>query len=326
MILMFSGVGIFGVLRGIVAPLVLRQAKAEEDEILAEIRSIRAEVSALRGGTRAHGPDSLRAQGRRPPRHLLPLSPLRQIPIIRCPKHSQFAPTKIFCIGPFARFDSSRVFAAAFLVSQLIPLSLGSIACLDDEAYVYSGQQSLTQDLPRVEREKAEVEKTQSSFALFASKKSRLAYKKAIDAVLETEGEIRQKLVPGRSPDAGAVATFRSSAAYLYAAAAKVDLLTAEATRLGEGRLPPGTRLPHLPPFRPSTWVDKILLFSPERGTAVLQATEREARAFSTSGKNGLLIAAERVRAACLRARQSFLDAHWSHAPGPCLEALCQTA
>ena len=65
MIPMFSGVGIFGVLRGVGAPLVLRRAKAEEDEILAEIRSIRAEVSAWRGGTRAHGPDSLRAQGRR---------------------------------------------------------------------------------------------------------------------------------------------------------------------------------------------------------------------------------------------------------------------
>lgn len=88
MILMFSGVGIFGVLRGMVAPLVLRQAKAEEDEILAEIRSIRAAVSALRGGTRTQGPDSLRAKGQRPPRHLLPLRPLRQIPIIRCPTHS----------------------------------------------------------------------------------------------------------------------------------------------------------------------------------------------------------------------------------------------
>ncbi len=220
MILMFSGVGIFGVLRGVGALLILRRAKAEEDEILAEIRSIRAEVSAWRGGTRAHGPNSLRAQGRRPPRHLLPLRPLRQIPIIRRPTLTQFVPTKIFCVGPFARFDSSRAVAAAFLVSQSVPLSPESIAHLDDEAYVHPDRQSLTQDLTRVEREHAEVEETQSSFALFASKKSRLASKKASDAVLETEAEIRQQLVPGPSPDADAVATFRSSAAYLYAAAA----------------------------------------------------------------------------------------------------------
>lgn len=211
-------------------------------------------------------------------------------------------------------------------MSQPVPLSPESIACLDDEAYVHLGRQSLTQDLTRVEREKAEVEKAQPSFALFASKMSRLASKKSQGRGLGNQKEIRQKLVPGRSPDADAVATFRSSAAYLYAAAAKVDLITAEATRLGEGRLPPGTRLPHLPPFRPSTWVDKLFPFSPERGTAELQATELEARAFSTSGKNGLLIAAELVCAACLRARQSFLDSHWSHAPGPCLETLCQTA
>ncbi len=49
MILMFSGVGIFGTLSGIVASLVLGKVKAEEDEILAEIRALRAEVTALRG-------------------------------------------------------------------------------------------------------------------------------------------------------------------------------------------------------------------------------------------------------------------------------------
>jgi hypothetical protein len=152
---------------------------------------------------------------------------LRQITIIRRPTLTQFVPTKIFCIGPFARFDSPRAFAAAFLVSQPVPLSPESIAHLDDEAYVHPDRQSLTQDLTRVEREKAEVEKTQSSFALFVSKKSRLASKKASDAVLETEGEFRQKSVPGPSPDADAVATFRSSAAYLYAAAAPGPCLEA---------------------------------------------------------------------------------------------------
>jgi hypothetical protein len=263
-------------------------------------------------------------------------------------------------------------------VSQPVQLSPETIACLRDEAYVYLCRQSLTQELTRVEIERADVEKTKPSFALFASKQSRLAYQRAMDAVLEAEGVIRQKLVPverlehtlrselenalnehlrltdpepqifdeicalvdrwqssvaslgehalafardnraaakvepGRSPDAEAVATFRSSAAYLHAAAAKIDLITEEAARLGEGRLPPGTRLPQLPPFRPSTWVDKTFLLAPENCTAELQAAELEARAFCNSGKNDLLVAAETTRAAALRARQSFLDAHWS--------------
>lgn len=57
-------------------------------------------------------------------------------------------------------------------------------------------RRSLTQELTRVEIERAAVEKTKPSFALFASKKSRLAYPKSMDAVLEPEGEIRQKLIP----------------------------------------------------------------------------------------------------------------------------------
>jgi hypothetical protein len=72
-------------------------------------------------------------------------------------------------------------------VSQPVQLSPETIACLRDEAYVHLCQQSLTQELTRVEIEKAEVQKTKPSFALFASKSSRLA---------NDEGEIRQKLIP----------------------------------------------------------------------------------------------------------------------------------
>jgi hypothetical protein len=262
-------------------------------------------------------------------------------------------------------------------VSQPVPLSTETLACLRDEAYVHLCRQSLSQELARVEAEKAEVQATKPSFALLASKKSRLAYEQALNAVLETEAEIRQKLIPverlehalqsklqdalndylalthpdhqifnqicalvdrwqnavaglgehalafsrdnrlaariesGRSPNAHAVATFRSSAAYLHSEAAKVDLITEEAMRLGEGRLPAGTRLPTLPPFRSSTWVDKTFLLAPSKCVAELQAAEVEARAFCTSGKNELLIAAESTRAASLRARQTFLDAYW---------------
>jgi hypothetical protein len=262
-------------------------------------------------------------------------------------------------------------------VSQPIQLSAETIACLRDEAYVHLCRQSLSQELARVEAEKAEVEATKPSFALLASKKSRLAYEQALDAVLLAEAEIRQKLIPverlehtlqsklqdalndyldlthpdhrifnqicalvdrwqnavaglgehalafardnraaariepGHSPDADAVATFRSVAAYLQSEAAKVDLITEEAARLGEGLLPAGTRLPALPAFHSAAWVDKTFLLPPAKCTAELQAAEAEARAFCSSGKNELLIAAERVRATSLRARQAFLDDYW---------------
>ncbi len=48
-VLMFSGVGLFGTLSGIVASVFLGNVKAEEDEILVEVRALRAEVAALRG-------------------------------------------------------------------------------------------------------------------------------------------------------------------------------------------------------------------------------------------------------------------------------------
>ena len=57
MVLMFSGVGIFGTLGGIVASLVLGNVKAGEDEILFEIRALWAEVAVLRSAaTPASGP------------------------------------------------------------------------------------------------------------------------------------------------------------------------------------------------------------------------------------------------------------------------------
>lgn len=151
--------------------------------------------SALRTGSLESLRRRLERHGTRPPRHLLPLRPLHQPPIVRGPLHAN-GPIKIFCIGTFARFGPYWTFAAASLVSQPVQLSPETIACLRDEAYVHLCRQSPTQELTRVEIEKAQVKKTKSSFALFASKKSRLAYQKAMDAVLEAEGEIRQKLIP----------------------------------------------------------------------------------------------------------------------------------
>ena len=262
-------------------------------------------------------------------------------------------------------------------MSEPVQLSAETIACLRDEAYVHLCRQSLSQELARVDAERAEVDATKPPFALLASKKSLLAYGQAIDPVLAAGAEIRRRLIPverlehtlqsklqdalndylalthpdhqifnqicalvdrwqnavaglgehalafardsraaariepGRSLNAHAVATFRSAAAYLHSEAAKVDLITEEAMRLGEGRLPTGTRLPTLPAFRSATWVEKTYLLPPATRTAEWQAAEVEARAFSTSGKNELLIEAERTRAASLRARQAFLDAYW---------------
>ena len=108
-----------------------------------------------------------------------------------------------------------------------------------------------------------------------------------------------------------AVAILRSATAFLYDQAAKVELIAVEIERLGEGRLPPGTRPPQLPSFRPTTWVDQAVLLPTEKANAVLKAGETEARAFCTGGKNELLIQAEVTRNAGLRARQALLETYW---------------
>jgi len=48
MALMFFGVGLFGTLSGIVALFFFGKVEAEEDEILVEVRALRAEIAALR--------------------------------------------------------------------------------------------------------------------------------------------------------------------------------------------------------------------------------------------------------------------------------------
>ena len=48
MALMFCGVGLFGTLSGIVALFFFGKVEAEEDEILVEVRALRAEIAALR--------------------------------------------------------------------------------------------------------------------------------------------------------------------------------------------------------------------------------------------------------------------------------------
>ncbi len=116
---------------------------------------------------------------------------------------------------------------------------------------------------------------------------------------------------PELAPAPHTVPVLRAAAAYLHAAAAKIERIADEAEGLGEGRLPRGTRLPALPPFRAAIWVDKTLLLPPAKRAAELQAAEAEARAFCTGGKNDLLIAAEKVRAASLHAREASLDEYW---------------
>ncbi len=114
-----------------------------------------------------------------------------------------------------------------------------------------------------------------------------------------------------RSQSMHAISVFRSAAAYLHAEASKVDLITEEAARVGEGKLPPGTRLPALPAFRSSTWVDRTFALSPVKCAAEIEAAEVEARGFCTAGKNDLLIQAEKTRAASLHTRQSYLEGYW---------------
>ena len=114
-----------------------------------------------------------------------------------------------------------------------------------------------------------------------------------------------------RSQSMHAISVLRSTTAYLHAEAAKVELIARETARFCEGKLPPGTRLPALPAFRPSTWVDRTFVLSPAKCAAEVEAAEVEARGFCTMGKNDLLIQAEKTRAASLHTRQAYLEGYW---------------
>ncbi len=114
-----------------------------------------------------------------------------------------------------------------------------------------------------------------------------------------------------RTQSLHAIAILRSATAFLHSEATKIELIADEAARLGEGHLPPGTRLPKLPAFHPSTWVDRAILLPAPKCNAELEAAETEARGFCTGGKNELLIQAEQTRNASLRARQNHLEAYW---------------
>jgi hypothetical protein len=262
-------------------------------------------------------------------------------------------------------------------VSEPTQLSADSIACLRDEAYTYLCRESLTQQLARIESDKAQILTTRPPFGLLASKKSRETYEASLNSALHAESEVRAKLsevervdlwvksklqdalndyltvvnpdhqlfnqisdlvdrwqnaVGGlgehalafardlraaakpdlnRSRNVHAIAILRSAAAYLYSEAAKVEMIAQEAARLGEGKLPQETRLPALPAFRPSTWVDRTFVLTPAKCAAELEAAEVEARAFCTAGKNDLLIRAEKTRAASLYTRQAYLEGYW---------------
>ncbi|MBC7367757.1 MAG: hypothetical protein H7343_13265 [Undibacterium sp.] len=262
-------------------------------------------------------------------------------------------------------------------MSASAQLSAETIACLRDEAYVHLCRQFLTQELTRLESEKAQIMTTRPPFGLLASKKSRGTYELSLDSALRSEAEIRAKLHEvdrldhclksklqdalndylaivnpdhhlfseisslvdrwqnsvgalsehalafardlraAAKPDLTAsqsihtLAVLRSAAAYLHSEAAKVHLIAEKASSLSAGKLPAGTRLPALPPFRPSTWVDRTFALVPARRAVEFDAAEVEARAFCTAGKNDLLIQAEQTRAASLHTRQAFLDRYW---------------
>jgi hypothetical protein len=114
-----------------------------------------------------------------------------------------------------------------------------------------------------------------------------------------------------RSQSIHAISVFRSATAYLHSEAAKVELIAEEAARLCESKLPSAPRLPALPPFRASTWVDRTFTLPPAKCAAELDAAEVEARGFYTAGKNDLLIQAEKTRSASLHTRQAYLESYW---------------
>jgi hypothetical protein len=125
--------------------------------------------------------------------------------------------------------------------------------------------------------------------------------------------DLRAAAKPDLNPSQSmqAISVLRSAAAFLHTEATKVDFISEQAARVADGKLPPSTRLPALPPFRSATWVDLTFALSPAKYAAEVEAAELEARSFCTAGKNDLLIQAEKTRAASLHTRQSYLEGYW---------------
>lgn len=131
--------------------------------------------------------------------------------------------------------------------------------------------------------------------------------------VLAFARELRRAAEPqsSRNDTLHAIASVRAAAANLQLEVAKVALLADQTARLSEGKLAPGFRLPPLPAFRTTAWVDRILVLSHTDSLGELNRAEAEAREFYTTGRNQFAEQANQLRHAAEYARQTYLADYW---------------
>lgn len=131
--------------------------------------------------------------------------------------------------------------------------------------------------------------------------------------VLAFARELRSAAAPKstRNEALHAIAALRSTTGNLHIETAKVSLIASEVSRLSEGLLAPDFRLPAVPGFRPTVWVDRLLVLSPADCSLELNAAEADARNFCAAGRQSFSAAAEQLRLAADHARQVYLTDYW---------------
>ena len=116
---------------------------------------------------------------------------------------------------------------------------------------------------------------------------------------------------PARNDTLHALATLRASTSNLQFETAKVAPIADEVTRLSESKLAPNFRLPRLPAFRATSWVDRMLTLGHTDRIGELNRAESEAREFYTAGREELSAQGDNVCHASEHARQTYLGEYW---------------
>ena len=108
-----------------------------------------------------------------------------------------------------------------------------------------------------------------------------------------------------------AIANLRSVSTHLHAQTLQIEMAAKEIALLGAADNLP-VAMPELPSFQPGIWVDRVTVLRRVDCVRELKRQEEIARAFFNGGKHDLLLRAESVRSASLRARLEYLNKYWA--------------